>query len=346
MKIRVKKWFLNILDIKIGLIVLIWLLTFLVLTEWKCEGLLTLLLFALSGYYIYVSKIIHLKGSGEVKKDILLAGFWIVLLWFLFTLGFVIPGLKESPLASNFPKWTYLFIELCFFFLTFRAAAEGISITRRWIDDKTGRKEEGDEDGNLFLIKVTAEMIGVYLLFPVSFIYICTSLGIRWWYLMVGPTGKLIFIFILSWILVIYLLPGTYKSTQCFLKLIIVLVLVLGIALSCVVGGQKAGLPFGIAKDWNPAKESVFEYRARMKGSKVEAKKKAERKEIIIFRSAPQVIPVLPAMEVNLKHFRREYPKMLIVDEKKRILSKRKTPEHYYNSSNEIRYLYLYESCY
>ncbi len=346
MKIEIKKWFLDILDIKIGLIVLVWLLTFLVLTEWKCEGLLTLLLFALSGYYIYVSKIIHLKGSGEVKKDILLAGFWIVLSWFLFSLGFVVPALKESPLASNFPKWTYLFTELCFFFLTFRMAVEGIRITKRKIEG--GEKIETGEDWNLFLIKITSEMIAVFLLFPVTLIYVCTSLGVRWWHLMSGPSGKILLGMELAWCGVIYILPGTYNFTQRLLKIVTVVVLLLLIFVSCWVNGQKAGLPFGIAKDWNPAKESVFEYRARMKKMEpeVEAKKKTERKEIIIFRSAPQVIPVLPAMEVNLKHFRREYPKMLIVDEKKRILSKRKTPEHYYNSSNEIRYLYLYESCY
>ncbi|MCD6086056.1 hypothetical protein J7J37_00660, partial [bacterium] len=113
---------------------------------------------------------------------------------------------------------------------------------------------------------------------------------------------------------------------------------------SCWINGQKAGLPFGIAKDWNPEKESVFEYRARVKVKpEVEAKKKTERKEIIIFRSAPQVVPVFPSMRVNLEHFRREYPKMLVVDGEKRIISKRETPEYYYNNSNKIRYLYLHE---
>jgi len=164
---------------------------------------------------------------------------------------------------------------------------------------------------------------------------------------MSGPSGKILLGMELAWCGVIYILPETYRSTQRFLKLVTVLVLLLLIFISCWINGQKAGLPFGIAKDWNPGKESVFEYRSRVKVKpEVEAKKKTERKEIIIFRSSPQVIPVLPGMEVNLKHFRREYPKMLVVDEKKRILSKRKAPEHYYNSSNEIRYLYLYESCY
>jgi len=351
MRIEIKKWFLDteikrwLLDIRVGLLLLFWFLFLIWKIEWKCEVLLTLVLFALSGYYIYISKIVHLKVGGEVKKDILLTGFWIILLWFLFTLGFLVPGLKESPLASNFPKWTYLLVEISFCFLTFRSAAEGISITRRWIDDETGRKKEGDEDRNLFLIKITAEMIGIYLLFPVSFIYISTSLGIRWWHLMSGPSGKVLLGTGLAWCGVVYILPGTYKFTQGLLKVATVIVLLSLILVSCWVGGRKAGLPFGVAEDWNPAKESVFEYRARVKVKpEVEAKKKAERKEIIIFRSAPQVIPVFPGMRVNLGHFRREYPKMLVVDEKKRFLSKRKTPEHYYNSNSKIRYLYLYES--
>ena len=78
----------------------------------------------------------------------------------------------------------------------------------------------------------------------------------------------------------------------------------------------------------------------------VGGREKSRGGKIIIFRGAPQVIPVLPGMEVNLGHFRKEYPKMLVVDEKKKIISKKKTPEYYYNNSSSIKYLYLYESTY
>ena len=162
---------------------------------------------------------------------------------------------------------------------------------------------------------------------------------------MSGPSGKILLGMELAWCGVIYIISGSYRFVQGFLKVATVLVLLSLILVSCWINGRKAGLPFGIAKDWNPAEESVFEYRARTKVKpEVEVKKKAERKEIIIFRSAPKIVPVLPGMRVNLEHFRREYPKMLVVDEKKRILLRKETPEYYYNSSKRVRYLYLYES--
>ena len=307
-------------------------------------GFLSLVLIGLSAYYIYISQVVGKKRGGEVVKDFLVFGLWFIIFWWGLCLNLLIPTLKESPLAGSFPSWTYLLVKICFFFLTFRMATEGIRITKRKIED--GEKIETGEDWNLSLIRITSEMIAIFLLFPVTLIYVCTSLGIRWWHLMSGPSGKVLLGTGLAWCGVVYILPGTYKFTQRLLKVATVVVLLLLIFVSCWVNGQKAGFPFGVGKSWDPGKESVFEYRARMKKMEpeVEAKKKAERKEIIIFRSAPQVVPVLPGMRVNLEHFQKEYPKMLVVNEKKKILSKRKTPEHYYNSSGEIRYLYLYES--
>jgi len=305
-------------------------------------GFLSLVLIGLSAYYIYISQVVGKKRGGEVIKDFLVFGLWFTLFWWGLCLNLLIPALKDFPLAKDFPTWTYLLVKLCFFFLTFRVAVEGIRITKRKIED--GEKIETGEDWNLFLIKITSEMIGVFLLFPVTLIYVCNSLGVRWWHLMSGPSGKILLGMELAWCGVVYILPGTYNFTQRLLKIVTVVVLLLLIFVSCWVNGQKAGLPFGIAKDWNPEKESVFEYRARVKVKpEVEAKKKTERKEIIIFRSAPQVVPVFPSMRVNLEHFRREYPKMLVVDGEKRIISKRETPEYYYNNSNKIRYLYLHE---
>lgn len=183
-------------------------------------GLLGILLLALLGWYEYSTYRVCQKPIGEVIKDGIVMILWFLAIWIIVGKTILLPQIKEYISSWwGFPKWTSYLVLILLFTATFRSAIEIIRISRR----KEGEKEEEDDPG-LFMFKVSFEMVEWFLLFPVTAIFVCSFLEIRWWEI-TEKTGILILGSGLVWLFVWYQLPRTYDKSQETMRWITPLVL-------------------------------------------------------------------------------------------------------------------------